>query len=107
MNFGKAFRKIREEQNLSRVEVARLINCTPSALSRIENSRTLPKWKTIEIFCAMTRTPIARFYLLSLDARDFAPIPSVADVFSALKSSTLFSKDDVERMTEELKKFKI
>lgn len=74
MNFGKAFRKIREEQNRSRGEVARLINCTPSALSRIENSRTVPKWKTIETFCAMCRVPIARFYAEAFEPGDYGAV---------------------------------
>lgn len=53
MNYGKAFKEIREEQNLSRAEVAKQIGCTASALSKIERGKVVPKHVTIETFCIM------------------------------------------------------
>ena len=73
MNFGKAFKEIREEKKLSRAEVAKQIGCTQSALSKIENSRVIPKPATIANFCVSYRVPVARFYIMSFTAEDFIP----------------------------------
>lgn len=74
MNYGKAFRELREEKGLSRAEIANRIGCTPSALSKIESGKVRPKEKTIEKFCVMTSTQIARFYTLALTREDFSLI---------------------------------
>ena len=71
MNYGKAFRQIREEQGLSRSEVSKKIGCTPSALCKIENGQVLPKKATIAAFCLATKTPVARLCTLSFEAHDF------------------------------------
>ena len=71
MNYGKAFREIREEQGLSRTEVAKQIGCTPSALSKIENGKTVPKEKTIAKFCVAYGIPIAYFYTRAFTREDF------------------------------------
>ena len=73
MNFGKAFKEIREEKKLSRAEVAKQIGCTQSALSKIENSRVIPKPATIANFCVSYRVPVARFYIMSFTEEDFIP----------------------------------
>lgn len=77
MNFGKAFKEIREEQNLSRTEVARMICAHPSALSKIENGKTKPKHKTIEAFCIICRVPVARFYSLAFEPQDFGAVDPI------------------------------
>lgn len=74
MNYGKAFKEIREEQGLSRKEVANQIGCTPSALCKIENGKTVPKEKTIEAFCIIMRIPIARFYVLCFEPADYGSL---------------------------------
>lgn len=90
MNYGKAFKEIREEQGLSRAEVAKQIGCTPSALSKIENGKTVPKEKTIAKFCLLARVPLARFYTLAFEKRDFSLLSatdrlSPKDAFDTLK----------------------
>lgn len=71
MNYGKAFKELREEKGLSRTDVAKQIGCTPSALSKIERNKVQPKPITIDAFCVICETPIARFYNLAFDADDF------------------------------------
>lgn len=90
MNFGKAFKELREEKGISRAEVAKQIGCTPSALSKIESGKVTPKEKTIAKFCLMTRTPMARFYTLALEKDDFSLVSignrlTAKDVFSTIK----------------------
>ena len=77
MNYGKAFREIREEKGLSRSDVARRIGCTTSSLSKIENGKVTPKEKTIARFCLITYTPMARFYTLAFDMTDFSLISAI------------------------------
>ena len=71
MNYGKAFKELREEKGLSRTDVAKQIGCTPSALSKIENGKTIPKRITIHKFCAITHAPIAYFYAKTMDLEDY------------------------------------
>lgn len=71
MNYGKAFKEIREEKGLSRTEVAKRIGCTPSALSKIENGRTVPKEITIRKFCAFIYVPVAYFYNRAFTIEDY------------------------------------
>lgn len=71
MNYGKAFKELREEKGLSRAEVAKRIGCTPSALSKIENGRTVPKEITIRKFCAFIHVPVAYFYNRAFSIEDY------------------------------------
>ena len=89
MNYGKAFKTIREEQGLSRTEVASEIGCTPSALSKIENGKVVPKEKTIAKFCLLARVPMARFYTIAFEKSDFSLLSSTdrlspKDAFNAI-----------------------
>ena len=72
MNYAKAFKKIREENGLSRSDMAKTLEMTPGALWKIENGRVLPKQATIEAACFATKTPLARFFTLAFEPRDFA-----------------------------------
>lgn len=71
MNIGNAFRTVREEIGLSRAKVAEMIGCTPSALSKIENGKTVPKWKTVRKFIAEAHIPVAYFYSKAFDLADY------------------------------------
>ena len=71
MNYGKAFREIREEQKASRSTVAKALGCTPSALSKIENGKVIPKTATIQRLCINYSIPLARFYCLAFEPSDF------------------------------------
>lgn len=77
MEIGKAFRELREEQNISRAEVARQIGCTQSAISKIERGKVLPKQSTIEAFCTILRIPLARFYFCALTIEDFGSVDPI------------------------------
>ena len=77
MNYGKAFRDLREEQNLSRKELATQIGCTPSSLSKIERGIVIPKHGTIQALCAICRCPVARFYFDALEPSDFGSIEPI------------------------------
>lgn len=71
MEIGKAMAKIRQECEIGRPEMAKLLKITPSALWKIENGRSLPKEKTISRFCDALRIPLARLYIESLQPEDF------------------------------------
>lgn len=77
MDYGKAFRELREEQNLSRAEVAKQIGCTASALSKIERGKVIPKHVTIEAFCIMMRVPLAGFYFRAFTMEDFGSVDPI------------------------------
>lgn len=71
MDIGKAMAKIRQEVEISRPDMARLLKITPSALWKIETGHSVPKCKTIERFCEQLHIPLARLYVESLQAEDF------------------------------------
>lgn len=71
MNIGKAMQTIREEQGLSRPEMAKKLGVTAGALWKIENKKVSPKNATIDLFCIITRTPVARLYVLAMEEADF------------------------------------
>lgn len=102
MNIGKAMRMIREENGLSRPEMAKKLTITAGALWKIENNKTKPKPATINYFCFVTRTPLARLYLLAFEARDFAPYASVKDVRVALRESGAFSDEEIDEIDSKL-----
>jgi transcriptional regulator with XRE-family HTH domain len=102
MNIGKAMQMIREENGLSRPEMAKKLTVTAGALWKIENNKTKPKPATIDYFCFVTRTPLARLYLLALEARDFAPYASVKDCCTAMRESGKFTEDEMESIAKRL-----
>lgn len=71
MDIGKAMAKIRQECEISRPDMAKLLKVTPSALWKIENGRSVPKAKTIDRFCEQLHIPLARLYIESLQPEDF------------------------------------
>jgi len=107
MNIGKAFQTIREEAGLTRKDLAEKLDCTPNSLWKIENKRVWPKEATIIRLCFVTRTPLARFYTLALEARDFAPYPSVKDCCTCMRESGVFSQEELENYTSRLLKYKV
>lgn len=72
MNYGKAFKKIREENKASRSTVSKSIGCTPSSLSKIENGKVIPKPATIDRLCKTYSIPPARFYTMAFEPSDFS-----------------------------------
>lgn len=87
---------------MSRSEVSKKIGCTPSALCKIENCQVLPKKATITSLCFVTKTPLARFYILALEPRDFAPYASVKDCCAAMRESGKFTEDEMESIAKRL-----
>lgn len=77
MDFAKAFRTLREEAGLSRPEMAAQLCYTQSALSKIERGKVIPKNSSIVALCVLVRVPVARFYLLALEASDFGSIEPI------------------------------
>ena len=71
MNIGEAMKKIREERNVSRVELAKGLGVTPSALSKIEREKVCPKNTTIERFCKVFHLPLAYVYQQSFTIEDY------------------------------------
>lgn len=63
--------KIRQEVEISRPDMAKMLKVTPSALWKIENGRSVPKGKTIDRFCEQLHIPLARLYIESLQPEDF------------------------------------
>ena len=63
--------KIRQECEIGRPEMAKLLKITPSALWKIETGHSVPKGKTIDRFCDTLRIPLARLYIESLQPEDF------------------------------------
>ena len=104
MNIGKAMKIIREENGLSRPELAKKLGCTPTSIWKIENKKTKPKPSTIDYFCFVTRTPLARLYSLAFEPIDFAPVASIQDVRVALRESGAFSDDEIDEIDAKLMK---
>ena len=102
MNIGKAFQTVREEAGLTRKDLAEKLDCTPNSIWKIENKRVWPKEATITSLCFVTKTPLARFYLLALEPRDFAPYPSVKDCCTCMRESGAFSEDEMEGIAKRL-----
>ena len=71
MNIGEAMKKIREENDMTRTELARHLTVTPSALSKIERGKVWPKPTTIEAFCKCFGVPVAYLYQRSFTLEDF------------------------------------
>lgn len=71
MDIGKAMAKIRQECEIGRPEMAKLLKITASALWKIETGHSVPKGKTIDRFCDTLRIPLARLYIESLQPEDF------------------------------------
>lgn len=71
MDYGRAFKEIREELGWNRPQVAEKLGITRGALWKIENSKTEPKRKTIHKFCAEAHIPIAYFYTKTMDLEDY------------------------------------
>jgi len=63
--------KIRQEVELGRPDMARMLNITPSALWKIEMGKVVPKGKTVDRFCEQLHIPLARLYIESLQPEDF------------------------------------
>lgn len=89
MNYGKAMQTLREENKLSRREMAEKLGVTPSALWKIEAGKTTPKSATIRVFCFSLKVPVARLYTLAFERADFAPVPSVQDCIEAMDALRL------------------
>ena len=104
MNIGKAMQMIREENGLSRPQMAEKLGMTPGALWKIENRKTKPKPATVDYFCFVTRTPLARLYSLAFEPVDYAPYASVQDVRVALRESGAFSNEEIDEIEAKLKK---
>lgn len=60
INIGGRVRDFRLKKNISQVELARILDITPSALSQIESNQSLPSLKLF--------VDIARFFEKSLDS---------------------------------------
>ena len=97
-------RMIREEQGLSRPEMAKKLTVTAGAIWKIENNKTKPKPATVDYFCFVTRTPLARLYSLAFEPVDYAPYASVHDVRVALRESESFSDEEIDEIEAKLKK---
>lgn len=95
-------RMIREENGLTRPQMADRLSVTPGALWKIENGKTIPNPATIQCFCIATRTPLARLYTLAFEPVDFAPYASVKDVRVALRESGAFSDAEIDEIDSKL-----
>ena len=71
MNYGKVFKEIREEMNLSRQELATKLGITKSALWKIENGISTPKPSTIVALSSVSGMPVARIQIGSIEPKDF------------------------------------
>ena len=74
MNTGKAIKTIREENGLSRPDLAKRVGITPASIWKIEAGKTKAKIDTIERICAELGVPLARLYTLALEPSDFGSI---------------------------------
>lgn len=102
MNIGNAMKTIREECGYSRRELASMMDCTQTALWKIECGKVQPKMLTLIFFCFKTKTPIARLYSLAMERKDYAPIPSIQDVVDSLRGQPGFSDDEIENIARRL-----
>ena len=71
MEFGKVFKKIREESGLKQKEFAAQLGLTPSALWKIESGKVFPKRETIESLCRQSGLPRAWVYTMAFTLEDY------------------------------------
>lgn len=71
MKIGKAFKDIREESGIKQREMAARLGMTPTALWKIENGKTFPKWKTMSKFMAEMHIPTAYFFSKAMGMEDY------------------------------------
>ena len=71
MDYGKVFKKIREDKGMSRPELSKELKVTKSALWKIENRQSVPKQATIESLSKLTGVPVARIIIESIEPEDF------------------------------------
>ena len=71
MDYGKAFKNVRESAGYSRAEIAEQLGITPNALWKIENKRTTPKQNTIVKFCRFMGVPLAFLFISALETQDY------------------------------------
>lgn len=71
MNIGRVFKQARERQGLPLKIMSSRLGLTPSALWKIENGSSWPKQKTIQAFSMVTRMPVARIYIESIEPTDY------------------------------------
>lgn len=72
MDIGATMKRMREESNLSRPEMAARLNITTGALWKIEHGKTSPKIGTIKKFCIDRHVPLSYVIISSLELQDFA-----------------------------------
>lgn len=73
MNYGRAFKAVREELGWTRPQVADRLGITRGALWKIENGKVIPKPQTIVKFCVEANIPPAYFYISAFTKEDFFP----------------------------------
>lgn len=71
MNFGRVFRKAREERAESQRSFASKLGLTPTSLWKIEYGRVKPNQNTIKRFHEATGIPIAKIYIDAIELQDF------------------------------------
>lgn len=64
-------KRLREECNISRPQMAARLNITTGALWKIENGKTSPKIGTIKKFCLDRHIPLSYIIISSLELQDF------------------------------------
>lgn len=71
MNFGRVFRKAREERKESQRAFASKLGLTPTSLWKIEYGRVKPNQNTISRFHKETGIPIAKIYIDAIEPQDY------------------------------------
>jgi transcriptional regulator with XRE-family HTH domain len=64
MDYKKAFGVIRAAKNLSQKDLAKILDVTPSYISRIERGERSPSPEIISLLCERLNIPLALFMLL-------------------------------------------
>ena len=71
MNIGKAIKMLRQERNMTQVQLAELCLMNNNSLSDLETGKTFPPKSTVERICRAIDVPVAYFLMACIEECDF------------------------------------
>lgn len=71
MNVGQAIKTIRQEYNITQIELGERCEMSNTAVSMLERGKRFPPSATVEKVCHALRVPVAYLLLASIEEEDF------------------------------------
>ncbi len=85
MDYGRALRIIRAARNLTQIEVAKLVGCNPSAVSRYESGDRVPSLDQAQRLAKGMQVPFDLFLVLAEEQETFVPAVVTNRLLGALR----------------------